>query len=63
MTNCKHHPDYTNELPRLNKIAGQINGIKKMIEDRSNSYDTTADDINFKWYKDYKQYKDFISSC
>ena len=34
MTNCKHHPDYTNELPRLNKISGQINGIKKMIEDR-----------------------------
>ena len=34
MTNCKHHPDYTNELPRLNKIAGQINGIKKMIEER-----------------------------
>lgn len=34
MEKCTHHPDYTNELPRLNKIAGQINGIKKMIEDR-----------------------------
>ena len=31
MTNCKHHPDYTNELPRLNRIAGQINGIKNVI--------------------------------
>lgn len=28
------HPDYTSELPRLNRIAGQVEGIKKMITDR-----------------------------
>jgi DNA-binding FrmR family transcriptional regulator len=26
-------PRYDAELPRLNRVAGQINGIKKMIED------------------------------
>lgn len=26
-------PRYDTELPRLNRVAGQINGIKKMIED------------------------------
>ena len=30
----KNHPDNSKELPRLNKIAGQINGIRKMIEDK-----------------------------
>ena len=32
MENCKHHPDYSNEIPRLNRIAGQVNGIKKMAQ-------------------------------
>ena len=32
MNNCKH-PDYTEHLPRINKIIGQLNGIKKMIDD------------------------------
>jgi len=30
----KNHPDNSKELPRLKKIAGQINGIQKMIEDK-----------------------------
>jgi CsoR family transcriptional regulator, copper-sensing transcriptional repressor len=30
----KDHPDNSKELPRLKKIAGQINGIQKMIEDK-----------------------------
>lgn len=33
---CCHetgHPRYEGELPRLNRVAGQINGIKKMIEE------------------------------
>lgn len=32
---CKiiKHPDHTRELPRLNRIGGQVEGIKKMIED------------------------------
>lgn len=34
MENCKNHPDHTSEIPRLNKIAGQIEGVKKMIEER-----------------------------
>ena len=28
------YPDHTNSIRRLNRIAGQIEGIKKMIEDR-----------------------------
>ncbi|MCP4297942.1 MAG: metal-sensitive transcriptional regulator [Proteobacteria bacterium] len=28
------HPDHSDKLSRLNKVGGQINGIKKMIEDR-----------------------------
>ncbi|HKK99264.1 MAG TPA: metal-sensitive transcriptional regulator [Desulfotignum sp.] len=28
------HPDYNDQLSSLNRIAGQINGIKKMIENR-----------------------------
>lgn len=32
---CEHqHPDYTNQISSLNRAAGQINGIKKMIEER-----------------------------
>ena len=30
----QNHPDNSKELPRLKKIAGQINGIQKMIEDK-----------------------------
>ncbi|MBL6665086.1 MAG: metal-sensitive transcriptional regulator [Rickettsiales bacterium] len=30
----KDHPDNSKELPRLRKIAGQINGIQKMIENK-----------------------------
>lgn len=26
-----HHPDYSAELPRLNRIAGQVEGVKRMI--------------------------------
>ena len=28
------HPDHTSQLAGLNRISGQVNGIKKMIEDR-----------------------------
>lgn len=28
------HPDYSNELKRLNRIAGQVEGVKKMVQDR-----------------------------
>lgn len=28
------HPDYSSEFPRLNRIAGQVEGIKKMVTDR-----------------------------
>ncbi len=28
----KHHPDHAKELARLNRVAGQVEGIKKMIE-------------------------------
>ena len=28
------HPDHSSELPRLNRVEGQIAGIKKMIEER-----------------------------
>ncbi len=30
----KHYPDHKDELSRLNKIEGQVKGIKKMIEDK-----------------------------
>ena len=39
MSDCcnkdKHPPpDHTGEISRLNRISGQINGVKKMIEER-----------------------------
>ena len=36
MENCcdEKHPNYEKHIPRLNKITGQLNGIKKMIEDK-----------------------------
>jgi CsoR family transcriptional regulator, copper-sensing transcriptional repressor len=36
MNSCKEHqhPDYIAHLPRLNRIEGQIQGIKKMIGER-----------------------------
>lgn len=27
------HPCHTDELPRINRIAGQVQGIKKMVEE------------------------------
>lgn len=30
----KQHPDHSKELPRLKKIAGQVSGIIKMIDDK-----------------------------
>lgn len=30
----EQHPDHSNTLPNLNRIGGQIEGIKKMIEER-----------------------------
>lgn len=30
----KIHPDHSNDIARLNRILGQIEGIKKMIEDK-----------------------------
>ena len=36
MGNChdEKHPNYEKYIPRINKIAGQLNGIKKMIEEQ-----------------------------
>jgi len=39
MSNCCNknvntYPDHSKELPRLNRISGQIEGIKKMIEEQ-----------------------------
>lgn len=32
MKNCQHeHPDHTDELARLNRLAGQVEGIGNMI--------------------------------
>ena len=31
---CDNHPDHSDEIKRLNRLAGQVEGIKKMIEDR-----------------------------
>ena len=28
------HPDYATELPRLNRLIGQMSGVKRMIEQR-----------------------------
>lgn len=35
MTDCfdNKHPDHTMEINRLNRVKGQIDGVKKMIED------------------------------
>lgn len=33
-TGMSQHPDYSVAVPRLNRIGGQIEGIKKMIEER-----------------------------
>ncbi len=30
---CHQHPSHQQELPRLNRIGGQIEGIKRMIEE------------------------------
>ncbi|MDC0127374.1 metal-sensitive transcriptional regulator [Methylophilaceae bacterium] len=28
------HPNYEKHIPRINKVVGQLNGIKKMIQDK-----------------------------
>ncbi|PZQ45768.1 MAG: hypothetical protein DI551_06405 [Micavibrio aeruginosavorus] len=33
MTQKHSHPDHSTDIPRLNRIGGQIAGVKKMIED------------------------------
>ena len=30
----ENHPNYVKYIPRINKITGQLNGIKRMIEDQ-----------------------------
>lgn len=30
----KHHPDHSGQLPRLNRIQGQVEGLRKMVEER-----------------------------
>ena len=32
--NSNKHPDHSKEISRLNRISGQIEGVKKMIEER-----------------------------
>ena len=33
--NCEAtHPNYEKYIPRINKVIGQLNGIKKMIDDK-----------------------------
>ncbi len=33
--NCESkHPNHEKHIPRINKLIGQLNGIKKMIEDK-----------------------------
>ena len=36
MENCcdSKHPNYEKHIPRINKVVGQLNGIKKMIENK-----------------------------
>jgi len=33
--NCENHehPDYKNEIPKLNRVIGQLEGVKKMINE------------------------------
>lgn len=38
----KHHSDHTKELARLNRVAGQIEGVKKMIDKRAYCPDILA---------------------
>lgn len=33
-TNTHTHPDHMPDLPRVNRIGGQIAGVKKMIEEQ-----------------------------
>lgn len=34
MSDTKQHPDHAEEMARLNRVSGQITGVKKMIEQR-----------------------------
>lgn len=36
------HPDYSKELPRLNRISGQVDGVKRMIDARKYCPDILA---------------------
>jgi len=31
---CNQHPDHSKQISRLNRASGQIDGVRKMIEDR-----------------------------
>lgn len=33
-SNHKEHPDHSKQLHRINRIIGQLEGVKRMIEDR-----------------------------
>jgi len=33
-TNNSTHPDYSKEMNRLNRIGGQVEGVKKMVTER-----------------------------
>lgn len=33
------HPSHKSELPRLNRVIGQLEGIKKMIDEKRNCHD------------------------
>ncbi len=35
----KKYTDHSNKLPRINKVIGQLDGIKKMIENEKNCID------------------------
>lgn len=35
----KHNPDHSAEIKRLNRILGQLEGVKKMIEEKRYCYD------------------------
>lgn len=31
---CLEHPDHSEEMTRLNRASGQLEGVKKMVQDR-----------------------------
>ena len=34
MKKCKAHADHRDEIPRINRIEGQVRGIKKMVDEQ-----------------------------